>query len=361
MEDELTRLRKKIDEIDGKIVEAVEERARIAKQIGEVKAGRGLAVFDPQREREVLEKITAESSLDSAFLKGLYGEIISYCRGDEKKIRRDARAKNASKTRSSAQVAVLGPAGTFTEQAAKAFFTKPALDYCDTVEDVFKLVEEGDMEYGVVAVENSLEGSVVKNLEALMEHDVYIVGELTLDINLCLMKNKGAGRIDVILSHPHALAQCSRFLKKNYPNAKQASAKSTSAAMKELSSYPDAAAIGFCSAAETYGLEVVAENIQDDFSQTRFILISRQKGFGPKTSIIFAVKDEPGALFKILEFFAAKNINLTKIESRPSRRKLGEYVFFMDFENNELSEEDVASALESIKPKTSYLKVLGSY
>jgi prephenate dehydratase len=191
-----------------------------------------------------------------------------------------------------------------------------------------------------------------------MEYDVNIVGEITLDINLCLMTEKETEKIDVILSHPHALAQCAGYLKANHPKAKQISSKSTAAALRELGRYGSAAAIGFREAAKTYGLAVAAENIQDDLSQTRFIVISKKKTFGEKTSVIFAVKDEPGALYSILKTFADQNINLTKIESRPSKRKLGEYLFFMDFENKGADAEEV---LAEMKEKTTFLKMLGSY
>ncbi|MCX6695363.1 MAG: prephenate dehydratase [Candidatus Altiarchaeota archaeon] len=260
----------------------------------------------------------------------------------------------------SERVAVLGPKGTFTESAARNLFKSPALVYCYSVEDVFQLVDSEGIK-GVVAIENSLEGSVVKNLELLMEHDVKICGETTLDINLCLMKEKGTREVKTILSHPHALAQCRRHLHERYPNAKVQSSDSTAAAMQELGKLKDAAAVGPKDAAKTYGLEIVAENIQDDFSQTRFIAISKEDCWGKKTSIIFAVKDEPGALYSTLKVFADNNINLTKIESRPSRKKLGEYVFYVDFENNGLDRKGVGAILSKIRERTTLLKNLGSY
>jgi len=260
-------------------------------------------------------------------------------------------------------IAVLGPAGTFTETAARRMFRGALLAYMDTVDDVFKYVDEG-RDVGVIAIENSLEGSVVKNLESLMEHDVKICKEATLDINLCLMKKRGGNLITTILSHPHALAQCKNYLKKNYSKAKLQSADSTIAAIKQARTTKNGAAIGPKEAAKTYGLESIAENIQDDLSQTRFIAISRQACQAKKphkTSIIYAVKDEPGALYSVLRIFADNSINLTKIESRPSRKKLGEYVFYVDFENGGMPKEKIDVILLKIQERTTYLKNLGSY
>lgn len=258
------------------------------------------------------------------------------------------------------KTAVLGPKGTFTEYAARRLFKNLEMVYCDDVEDVFALVDKKGI-VGVVAIENSLEGSVNKTLELLMEYDVRIFGEVTLDINLCLMKRRGVKNIKEILSHPHALAQCKNYLKRKYPKAKIQASDSTAAAMQELSKINNAAAIGPKESAKTYGLEIIGENIQDDFSQTRFIAISKKESWGKKTSIIYAVKDEPGALYSTLKVFADNNINLTKIESRPSRKKLGEYIFYVDFENNGLNKREVETLLLEIGRRTTFLKNLGSY
>jgi len=260
------------------------------------------------------------------------------------------------------KVAVLGPEGTFTETAARKLFKNPRITYMDDVEEVFKYVNSGKG-MGVVAIENSLEGSVIKNLEALMEYDVKICDEITLDINLCLMKRKSTKKIKNILSHPHALAQCKNHLRKRYPNAILQASDSTTAAMKELSRLEDSAAIGQKEAARKYGLEVVEKNVEDDRSQTRFIAISKKECSRKpeKTSIIFAVKDEPSSLYSVLRVFSDNKINLTKIESRPSRKKLGEYVFYVDFENKGLEKKEVEGILLKIKERTTLLKNLGSY
>jgi len=259
------------------------------------------------------------------------------------------------------RVAVLGPEGTFTEIAARRIFKDVEFVYCDTVSAVFDSVSSG-VEFGVVAIENSLEGSVNTTMDCLIDYDLKICNEVVLGINLCLVVVPGTKKeeIDTIISHPHALAQCRRFLSENFPDARLQRHESTAAAMEELKRLEGSAAIGPREAAKIYGLDVLFENIQDAESQTRFIVISKEAGTGRKTSIIFALKDEPGALYRVLKEFAERDINLTKIESRPSKRKLGEYLFFVDLEGS-LDDKEVKDALNSIKERTTFLKILGSY
>jgi prephenate dehydratase len=259
-------------------------------------------------------------------------------------------------------VAVLGPEGTFSDLAAKRMYPKAKPVYFDDVGDVFKFVDAGKGD-GVAAVENSLEGSVGKTMESLMKYDLKITGEATLEIRLCLMAKKGMRPQDakVVTSHPHALPQCRDYLAKNYPKAKKQPASSTSEAMREAAQRDDAAAVGLKETGLGYGLQVLAENVQDTDSQTRFISISKSEKGGPKTSLIFAVKDEPGALYSILKIFADCGINLTKIESRPSRRKLGEYVFYLDYENKGMKTDGREALHARIRERTTYFKDLGSY
>ena len=261
------------------------------------------------------------------------------------------------------RVAVLGPKGTFTEIAARKLFSGIGCIYCDTVNEVFDAVDKGTA-FGVVAIENSLEGNVNTTMDCLIEYNLKIHREVILDINLCLLAPSETRKEDikVLISHPHALAQCKKFLKRNYPDARLQRHESTAAAMKEVRglSPGEYAAIGPKEAADLYNLKILSTNIEDAPSQTRFIVISKKESKGDKTSIIFALKDEPGALHHILGDFAERNINLTKIESRPSRRKLGEYFFFVDLKDS-LSDERVKDALDSIKEKTTFLKILGSY
>ncbi|MBN2251518.1 MAG: prephenate dehydratase [Candidatus Altiarchaeota archaeon] len=261
------------------------------------------------------------------------------------------------------KVAVLGPEGTFTGIAAKKMFPGSKPEYCDTVDDVFRSVEEG-ADYGVVAIENSLEGSVNTTMDCLMEYDIRIYEEFILDIHLCMMvpPNAKNEKIKTIWSHSHSLGQCRKFLKKNFPDAALKRYESNTAALKELKELRPCgvAAVGPESAAELYGLAVIRRNIEDAPSQTRFIAISKKESAGGKTSIIFILKDRPGALYQALKDFADQKINLTKIESRPSKKKLGEYSFYVDFEGSP-ADERVRKTLEGIREKTTFLKMLGSY
>ncbi len=260
------------------------------------------------------------------------------------------------------EVAVLGPAGTFTEKAAKTLYPKHEPKYMESVEDVFEYVTE-ENGFGVVAVENSLEGSVGPSLEGLMNYDVKINGETILDISLCLMAKEGVEKeaIKLIMSHSHALAQCRRYIKKNYPAAKTQATSSTSEALRQASERDDVAAVGLNETGLRYGLNILDEDVQDEDSQTRFIAISKKEVSGRKSSIIFAVKDEPGALYAIVKQFADNNINMTKIESRPSRKKLGEYIFYVDYQNNDMNDNQKDTLHARIRERTTSFKYLGSY
>ena len=260
-------------------------------------------------------------------------------------------------------VAVLGPEGTFTESAAKKMFGESELIYCDNVSDVFEQVEKG-ADYGVMAIENSIEGSVNTTVDNLLEHDLKIVAENVIDINLCLIALPETGREDImsIVSHPHALAQCEKYVRKNFPGARLVRYESTTAAIKEVrdSHLETTAAIGPKYAANKYGLKILEEHVEDSPSQTRFIAVSKKEADGKKTSIIMSLKDRPGSLYDVLKDFAESKINLTKIESRPSKKKLGEYLFYIDFEGS-LKDAKIKNVLEKVKEKTTLLKLLGSY
>jgi prephenate dehydratase len=260
-------------------------------------------------------------------------------------------------------VAVLGPKGTFTEEAAKKMFPGMGLEHCDTVEEVFDAVDNG-VEYGVAAAENSLEGSVNTTMDCLLDYDVRICKEYVMDIRMCMivLPGKKKEEIKTILSHSHSFGQCRKFLKKNYPKAALKRYDSNTAAIKELADLrpTGVAAIGPEAAAELYGLEILRKGVEDAPSQTRFIAISKKGCTGKKSSIIFALKDRPGALYSALKDYADNGINLTRIESRPAKKKLGEYNFFIDFEGS-LADEKVKKALSSLKEKTTFLKILGSY
>jgi len=267
-------------------------------------------------------------------------------------------------------VAYLGPKGTFSEEAAKKYFSNlKNVVYLDfpTVQDVFKVVEEEKVNYGVVPVENSIEGSVNLTLDLLYKTKLKIVGEITekIEHNLIVNPSTKKSNIKIILSHPQALAQCRGFLMEKFPKTKLVEVESTALAVKKLKTLKNAAAIGSQYAAKVYGMKILAKNIGDFKNNfTRFLIVgwkdSEKPSGNDKTSLTFSLKDEPGALFRFLKPFAEKNINLTKIESRPSKIKPWEYVFFMEFEGHK---EDLKckEALKEAEKLCVYLKVLGSY
>lgn len=366
--DDLTRMRERIDVLDGKIVQLLEERMHLTDAIGRLKQGSGACVRDAGREQAIIDGLSKASTLESGFIKALYQEIFAESRRRQIDHDRSASPKKEAfqPGKTDGTVAVLGPEKTFSALAAERLFSAGKtvrFTYCDSFDDVFAAVVASDADYGVVAVENSLEGSVNRVLDLLLSHDVAVVGESVADIHLCLVASRGESldTIERVASHPHALAQCAGFLGKSLPNAESEPASSTAAAAMRALEEKGLAAIAPRQAAEAYGLSVLACDIEDDASQTRFLVIGRDRQeTGTKTSIIFAVADEPGSLYDALRLFADAGINLSKIESRPSRRQLGEYLFYVDFEG-ELADDGVARVLSELGEKASFLKVLGSY
>ena len=265
-------------------------------------------------------------------------------------------------------VAYLGPRGTFSEQAARRFFSQKNAKFIEalTIKEIFEKIVNREIDYGVVPLENSIEGSVNVTLDLLYYLNVKICGEIAEPIRHNLIVKPGTKRRDIriIVSHPQALAQCSAYIEKNFPKAILKEASSTAAAVKSLRRLKKAAAIGTRLAAEIYGMKILDENISGDNKNfTRFIVLSLEdcEPTGKdKTSIIFSVKDEPGALYKALKPFATRNINLTKIESRPSKDEPWSYIFFTDFEGHRKDEKCI-EALKELSKQCKLVKILGSY
>jgi|Deesub1362B_J571_1020462.scaffolds.fasta_scaffold00041_62 prephenate dehydratase len=258
------------------------------------------------------------------------------------------------------KVGVLGPPGTYSEKAALRKFSKDSLVYFKSITEIVEKVSRGEIEKGVIPIENSLEGGVTESLDALVEHEVGIVDEILLEIRHCLVA-KDDSEITIILSHPQALAQCRKFLNRKYPNVELREATSTMHAAKIAQEIKGVGAIAPCNSAEKYGLKIIERDIQDGENVTRFFVISKKPRIdGRKSSIIvFPFEDKPGTLVRILKPFADEGINLTKIESRPTKKRLGDYLFFIDFQGS-LSEERVKRALKKVR-KISKVKILGSY
>ncbi len=265
------------------------------------------------------------------------------------------------------RIGVLGPQGTYSEKAALIWCkerTGSTLAYFPDFDCILDSVQKGLIEAGIVPVENSLEGAVTAVMDLLLRLDVVIVGEVNLPIRHCLI-GQGGGEIKVILSHPQALAQCRQYLHEHYPEAEIRTTGSTSHAARLAQEFPEMAAIAGQDAADRYGLMILAREIQDASDNiTRFIIVARagvEASGRDKTSlVIYLDRDRPGALFSILEEFASRNINLTRIESRPSRKGLGDYYFYIDLEGH-MQDQEVGEAVAAARDKAAMVKVLGSY
>jgi len=264
------------------------------------------------------------------------------------------------------RVSYLGPEGTFCEQAARKHFLEAIFVPYSSINEVFSAVERGDTEYGVVPVENSTDGSITITLDCLLTSRVVICGEVELKIthNLISKPNTCKSEIELIISHPQALAQCREFIKRNFPEAELRESSSTAKAVELLKNFDNSAAIGTEAAAKRSRGVILRRNIEDEVNNvTRFFVIGK-KEVGPsgkdKTSLVFSTKHIPGSLYRVLEVFAIRNINLTKIESRPEKRRRWSYVFYVDIEGHKI-DPIVREALDSMKKRCIHVKVLGSY
>jgi prephenate dehydratase len=262
------------------------------------------------------------------------------------------------------KIGVLGPEGTNSDRAARLWKPDSDLIYFGDFEDVLRAVEAGEVDVGIVPLENSLEGAIGLTMDLLLQMPLCIEGEVNLPIRHCLV-GRGDGEVKVILSHPQALAQCRQYLRQHYPAAEIRSTGSTSHAARLAQEFPEMAAIAGAGTAERYSLKVLAKDIQDGSENiTRFAVVGKelQPATGrDKTSLaIYLDRDRPGALCAILREFALRGINLTRIESRPSRRGLGDYYFYIDIEGH-TSDPAIIETLEAIKDRAAMVKVLGSY
>jgi chorismate mutase / prephenate dehydratase len=350
--DEMEALRAGIDEVDEKIVRLLDQRARLARRIGEIKQENGLEAYAPARERAVLDRVTSLGTGDFPMrgLQAVFREIISGS------ISLEARLK----------VAYLGPESTFTHEAAlRSFGASVELEPQTTVAEVFTRVERGEAEHGIVPVENSMEGAVTHTLDELMNSPLKICGEVYLPVSQNLISSEAAlDRITLVCSHPMALAQASSWLRRELPWASLEDVDSTAEAARRAAEESGVAAVGSVLAAGAHGLNVLARNIQDARANTtRFIVLGREwaaKTGRDKTSVVFSVKDRPGVLKDALSAFAEEGINLTRIESRPSRKRAWTYVFFADFLGHP-EEDRVKRALEALEEHCPYVGLIGAY
>ena len=349
---ELEKLRREIDEIDNKIVELLNKRAEIVINIAHIKRNEKAKFYSPEREREILERLTSlsEGSFPNDTLKVIYREILSASLSLEEPLK----------------VACLGPLATFTHLAALRHFGSSASFLpVESIKSVFEAVESGKAEFGVVPIENSNEGVISYTLDMFMDYDLKVAAEVMLEITHNLLSKSGnKTKIEKVYSFSPATVQCRRWLESNLSGIPIIEATSTAKAAELASQDDKAAAIASELAAKVYDLHFVEKNIGDSkHNFTRFLVISKeytQKTGRDKTSIMFSIKDKPGALHDILSPFKKSKINLTKIESRPSKRKAWEYIFFVDMEGH-IDDRKVRKAIDSIKDNCLYVKILGSY
>lgn len=354
----LRQLRDRIDSIDEQIGQLISERAACAQQVAEVKKAQspeqqGLSFYRPEREAQVLRKAMERNAgpLSNEEMARLFREIMSACLALEQPIK----------------VAYLGPEGTFTQQAALKHFghSATALPF-SAIDEVFREVEAGAVNYGVVPVENSTEGVVNHTLDNFMTSNLQICGEVELRIhqNLLISDVTSVNDITRIYSHAQSLAQCRKWLDAHYPKAERIAVSSNSEAAKRLKGEWNAAAIAGSMAAELYGLKILAEKIEDEpDNSTRFLIIGTQKippSGADKTSLVVAMRNEPGALHNLLEPFHRCGIDLTRVESRPSRTGAWTYVFFIDFSGH-AQDPKVEKVLKEVAGRAADVKLLGSY
>lgn len=282
----------------------------------------------------------------------------------EESLRSNSKFVTAGKGKESGVIGYLGPIGTYSYEACRSYIEDnyEILPF-KTITQTISELEEGRIDKAILPIENSTEGGVSETIDGILTYpNLNIVGELTLKINHCLL-SKG-NTIEEIYSHPQAIAQCRNYLSKNYPHVDIKEVASTTVAATEAKEKENSACIASKSCSQIYGLNILDTGINDkDNNETRFIILSKKEGNeykSNKVSIIFSTKNEPGELYKVLGLFNIFNINLTKIESRPAKTKLGEYVFWIDFIGNK-SEEHIQVLLKQIKEKCSYFRILGGY
>ena len=350
----LSELREKIDAIDAKILQLMNERANCALEVAKTKLAQGEtgSFYRPDRESLVLRRIQElnQGPLSNDTAVRFFRELMSACLALEKPL----------------NVAFLGPEGTFTQQAAFKHFghavkTVPA----STISEIFNAVETDECEFGVVPVENSTEGVISHTLDRLLASSLTICGEVEIRVHHNLLSlAESLSEIRTVYSHSQSLAQCRQWLSKHLPHVEQIPVSSNAEAARLATLNEGAAAIAGVTAAEVYNLPMLATNIEDESNNTtRFFIIGKQVSAPTgrdKTTLVLSTPNQAGALYKILEPFANANVDMLSIESRPSRQGLWDYVFFIDIEGH-AEDEKVASALSLLKDKVTMLKLLGSY
>ena len=353
---ELLKLRNEIDSLDRQLLSLVNQRAHVAEQVGELKKQEGTAFFRPDRVAQVIEKIKSNNPgpLKGAHVAAIWREIMSACLALE----------------SPQRVAVLGPEGTFTEEAAVQYFGGAAdFLYCNTFEEVFHATAAGSAQYGVVGVENSTEGVVNRTLDMFRNTPCHIVGEVSLLIRHHLLRSTNALEgIEVVAAHPQALAQCHAWLSKHLPHAERRPVESNAEGARLAALNPSWAGISSERAAQQFGLHIVSHAIQDDaYNRTRFAIICLPHTLATPaptgkdcTSLVISVPNRPGAVHDLLVPLKKHGVSMTRFESRPARTGQWEYYFYIDLEGHP-AQPHVAQALQELQALSAFYKVLGTY
>jgi chorismate mutase/prephenate dehydratase len=345
--------RARIDALDDTILNLLQERADVAREVAAVKRAAAIEVFhDPERERHVLDRLVKRGGdrFPPDAIRAVFREVMSACLSVEEPLR----------------VAYLGPEGTFSQMASRHLFGLQArYRECATIEAVFEAVQSKDATYGVVPFENSTEGAVSMTSDALLEGDLLIRQEYVLPVAHCLLSRATSlASITTVYSHPQALAQCRNWIAKHLPRAQVVQTSSTAAAAREAHADENTAAIGADIAAELHDVPIKRTNIQDRRENaTRFVVLAHEDAppsGRDRTTLAFGVQHHKGALRKVLTDFEDAGVNLTRIESRPSRKAPWQYVFLVDVEGHR-TDPALAAALRAAKKSAAFLKVVGSY
>lgn len=349
---DLLQVRNGIDTIDNTILDLLKERLTLAKSIGQLKDESKRAKWDPLRERQIYERLNKQNqgTFPDKALHSIFHEIITTCRLSQQKI----------------AVSYLGPEATFTHLAGVKYFGHSATySPCESIADVFSEVEKGRTEYGIVPVENSIEGAVFSTLDSFMKYRTKICGEVRMEITHNLVCRSGdIADIQTVASHAQPLAQCREWLRKHLPSCPTLPVFSTGAAAQMAANNPNIGAIASSLAIKTYDLQVVVKGIEDYRGNTTRFLVIGQESPSPsgadRTSLLLGIKERPGALNEILSVIARAGINLAKIESRPIKGKQWKYLFFLDLMGH-MKDENIKDCCKTLSALCSYFEWLGSY
>jgi chorismate mutase / prephenate dehydratase len=345
-------LRKKIDQIDEKVVALLNDRASLAQKIGRHKSQNHQDIYVPHREKQILQRLSrlSQGPLPEHSIRAIFREVVSACRSVEAPLK----------------VAFFGAEATYSHLAAREKFgSTVTLLPTASISEVFGEVSQKRVSFGVVPIENSTEGVVAHTLDVIVDSELKICAEIYLVIHHHLLSRTGRAQdLKRIVSHPQALAQCRLWLTRHFPDAKLDEVASTAHAAMIAADDESAGAISSALAKEVYDLQLIAANIEDHSSNiTRFLVIGDQDTVpsgADKTSLVFSAKDKPGVLHRMLQPFARGRINLTKIESRPIKNKPWEYMFFIDFKGHQ-KESRIRRAIQTLESSADFLKILGSY